>query len=346
MNWFRFVVVSGALTAAGLPSTHAAEDNGPSLQEVTITGTRIRQQTGMTTPVPVTSLSTSDLASLNPGASIADQLDRLPQLFQTESAQRSSGALFGNAGGTYLNLRGLESQTHAGAARRLARRAGRPRRHGERRRISDGAHQERRHRDGRRLGPVRRGCRGRRRQLHPRPGFRGAESHRLHRQTGAQWRRLQPQVRPRGRHEARREAARRGVLDYNRIDQIQRDPTQLGDWFQRYGLRHQSGVALGDAHAGRAAAADAAERDLVGALALRPHRYGLQRAGAEHRARHDDRAELQLPQLCVHARRHGRAAVHTGRHHRQAPAARSRCRADRSSTRPRARSKAARSAPK
>ncbi len=25
-------------------------------------------------------------------------------------------------------------------------------------------------------------------------------------------------------------------LDYNRIDQIQRDPTQLGDWFQRYGF--------------------------------------------------------------------------------------------------------------
>lgn len=83
---------------------------GATLQEVTITGSRIRQVTGMTTPVPVTTLSTADLTALNPGASIGDQLDRLPQLFQTESAQRSSGALFGNAGGTYLNLRGLESK--------------------------------------------------------------------------------------------------------------------------------------------------------------------------------------------------------------------------------------------
>jgi len=110
----RFVqvaVASGALTVTGLPAAHAADgDENPTLQEVTVTGSRIRQQTGMNTPVPVTTLSTSDLASFKPGASLGDQLDKLPQLFQTESAQRSSGALFGNAGGTYLNLRGLESK--------------------------------------------------------------------------------------------------------------------------------------------------------------------------------------------------------------------------------------------
>ena len=110
----RFVhvaVASGALTVAGLPAAYAADgDEGPTLQEITVTGSRIRQQTGMNTPVPVTTLSTSDLAAFKPGASIGDQLDKLPQLFQTESAQRSSGALFGNAGGTYLNLRGLESK--------------------------------------------------------------------------------------------------------------------------------------------------------------------------------------------------------------------------------------------
>jgi iron complex outermembrane recepter protein len=78
--------------------------------EITVTGTRIRQETGMTTPVPVTSLSVDELSTFDPGAAIADKLDSLPQLFQTESAQRSSGALFGNAGGSYVNLRGLGSQ--------------------------------------------------------------------------------------------------------------------------------------------------------------------------------------------------------------------------------------------
>jgi outer membrane receptor protein involved in Fe transport len=107
----QVAVASGVLTVTALPATYAAEpDESPAVQEVTVTGSRIRLQTGMNTPVPVTTLSTSDLAALKPGASIGDQLDKLPQLFQTESAQRGSGALFGNAGGTYLNLRGLESK--------------------------------------------------------------------------------------------------------------------------------------------------------------------------------------------------------------------------------------------
>ncbi len=110
-HFAQVAVASGVLTVTGLPATYAAEaGDNPPVQEVTITGSRIRQQTGMNTPVPVTTLSTSDLAAFKPGASIGDQLDKLPQLFQTESAQRGSGALFGNAGGTYLNLRGLESK--------------------------------------------------------------------------------------------------------------------------------------------------------------------------------------------------------------------------------------------
>jgi len=111
-HFVQLAVSAGLVAMTGLSTAQAAEsgDDSPSLQEVTITGSRIRLQSGMNTPVPVTSLAPSDLAALNPGASIGDQLDRLPQLFQTESAQRSSGALFGNAGGTYLNLRGLESK--------------------------------------------------------------------------------------------------------------------------------------------------------------------------------------------------------------------------------------------
>jgi iron complex outermembrane recepter protein len=104
--------LAGVMAMSGLSVAYAQEQNSPPepQDEVTVTGTRIRQTTGMNTPVPVTTLSTADLTALKPGASIGDQLDKLPQLFQTESAQRGSGALFGNAGGTYLNLRGLESK--------------------------------------------------------------------------------------------------------------------------------------------------------------------------------------------------------------------------------------------
>jgi iron complex outermembrane recepter protein len=109
-HFAQIALASSVLTVTGLPVYAADGDDAQTVQEVTITGSRIRLQTGMNTPVPVTTLSTADLTALKPGASIGDQLDKLPQLFQTESAQRSSGALFGNAGGTYLNLRGLDSK--------------------------------------------------------------------------------------------------------------------------------------------------------------------------------------------------------------------------------------------
>ncbi|MEP7311871.1 MAG: TonB-dependent receptor [Pseudomonadota bacterium] len=99
-------ITVAALTSSPVHSQAASD----SVQEITVTGTRIRQETGMTTPVPVTTLDLGELKALNPGAAMADQLDKLPQLVQTESAQRSSGALFGNAGGSYVNLRGLGSQ--------------------------------------------------------------------------------------------------------------------------------------------------------------------------------------------------------------------------------------------
>ena len=48
-----------------------------------------------------------EIESFKPGTTMADQLDQLPQFFQTQSAQRGSGALFGNAGGSYLDLRAM-----------------------------------------------------------------------------------------------------------------------------------------------------------------------------------------------------------------------------------------------
>ena len=102
------VSISTLAVMSAMPAFSAEETLEP--VEVVVTGTRIRQVTGMTTPVPVTAVAVEDLKAFNPGAALVDQLDKLPQLFQTESAQRSSGALFGNAGGSYINLRGLGSQ--------------------------------------------------------------------------------------------------------------------------------------------------------------------------------------------------------------------------------------------
>ena len=108
------VSISTLAVMSAMPAFSAEETLEP--VEVVVTGTRIRQVTGMTTPVPVTAVAVEDLKAFNPGAALVDQLDKLPQLFQTESAQRSSGALFGNAGGSYINLRGLGSQRTLKAA--------------------------------------------------------------------------------------------------------------------------------------------------------------------------------------------------------------------------------------
>ncbi len=99
-----------ALLALVAPAAFAQAPADDEVAEVVVTGTRIRQTTGMTTPVPVTSVQVQDLVKNNPGGALADQLDKLPQLIQTESAQRGSGALFGNAGASYVNLRGLGAQ--------------------------------------------------------------------------------------------------------------------------------------------------------------------------------------------------------------------------------------------
>jgi outer membrane receptor protein involved in Fe transport len=234
-RFVRLAIASGALAATGLSPTQAAEEGAP-VQEVTITGSRIRQQTGMTTPVPVTSLSTSDLASLNPGASIADQLDRLPQLFQTESAQRSSGALFGNAGGTYLNLRGLESK------RTLV--------------LLDGSRVVQDDRGGtvnvgvfptaliKNVDIVTGGASAQ----YGADAVGGVVNFILDRDfegikatasTGKPERGGGGFSRKFGLAGGTKIGEKMHVVasvDYNRIDQIQRDPTKLGDWFQRYGF--------------------------------------------------------------------------------------------------------------
>jgi outer membrane receptor protein involved in Fe transport len=100
--------LAGAVSSLLLPSgTMAQAPSDATVEEITVTGTRIRRTDGMAEPVPVTTLTTAELALFEPGSTVAEQLDALPQFFQTQTAQRGGPALFGAGGGSYLNMRGL-----------------------------------------------------------------------------------------------------------------------------------------------------------------------------------------------------------------------------------------------
>lgn len=94
------LAVASAIGAA--PQIYSQE-----LEEISVTGTRIRTTDGMATPTPVTSLTTVELMNFEPGGTVAEQLDALPQFFATGTAQRGGATLFGDGGGSYLDMRGL-----------------------------------------------------------------------------------------------------------------------------------------------------------------------------------------------------------------------------------------------
>ncbi|HUQ51047.1 MAG TPA: TonB-dependent receptor plug domain-containing protein, partial [Gammaproteobacteria bacterium] len=79
-------------------------------EEIVVTGSRIQRTSGFATAVPVTAVTRDDLTNFQPGRTMADQLDQLPQFFATQSAQRGGGALFGSAGISTLNLRAMGPQ--------------------------------------------------------------------------------------------------------------------------------------------------------------------------------------------------------------------------------------------
>src|SRR5688572_1238403 len=93
--------------ATALACTPHAQAQQEVIEEISVTGSRIRQTSGMATPVPVTAVTISELNALNPGASTVEQMSQLPQFFNTFSSQRGSGTLFDRAGGSYLNMRNL-----------------------------------------------------------------------------------------------------------------------------------------------------------------------------------------------------------------------------------------------
>jgi len=104
------VTIALAGTQAGISFAQAPLQTQEQPEEITVTGSRIQRDTTFATAVPVTAVTTADLASFKPGATMADQLDQLPQFFQTQSAQRGGGALFGGAGRSVIDLRSMGPQ--------------------------------------------------------------------------------------------------------------------------------------------------------------------------------------------------------------------------------------------
>src|SRR5690606_20631802 len=109
-NALRAVALSAVALSVSLALSGRAGAQQSVVEEVTVTGSRIERAVGFTTPVPVTAVTTEELTMLDPNTTLVDQLDALPQFFQTQSAQRGGGVLFGSAGGSYLNMRGMGDQ--------------------------------------------------------------------------------------------------------------------------------------------------------------------------------------------------------------------------------------------
>jgi len=85
----------------GFGSGVHAQD-GPVLEEIQVTGTRIIRS-GMNTPTPVTSVDAQELANMAPG-NLIEALSQLPQFYGNIEADQITGGQ--NSGSTNVNLRG------------------------------------------------------------------------------------------------------------------------------------------------------------------------------------------------------------------------------------------------
>src|SRR5687768_7000264 len=110
---FKITALALAITSViyTSPTVLGAQDDqvDDQLEEIQITGTRIRMTDGMATPTPVTSMTPLELATFEPGGTVAEQLSSLPQFFNVTTAQSGTPGLFDIGAGSYLNMRGLNA---------------------------------------------------------------------------------------------------------------------------------------------------------------------------------------------------------------------------------------------
>src|SRR4051794_12911631 len=73
------LALSGTVLAQTPPKPEAA------VEEVTVTGSRIQQTSGMDTPTPVAALSVTEISNMAPGE-ITNALTQLPQFYASATA--------------------------------------------------------------------------------------------------------------------------------------------------------------------------------------------------------------------------------------------------------------------
>ncbi len=102
---FFTLMLSGNLTFA--QDTPSSEEEEFSLEEIRVTGTRLRT-TGMETPNPITIVQMEEVEVSSPTTMI-EGLAELPQFFGSSTTQ-NTGGFFTSQGAGSLNLRGLQSK--------------------------------------------------------------------------------------------------------------------------------------------------------------------------------------------------------------------------------------------
>jgi len=106
--------VAAAISCAALAEETATskKEDAQELGEITVTGSRIQQAVGMSTPTPVAALSATELEAMSPG-SLTDAMTQLPQFYLSQTAENfNTGAngFFQSGGGGSLDLRGIGPQ--------------------------------------------------------------------------------------------------------------------------------------------------------------------------------------------------------------------------------------------
>lgn len=109
MSVMRKIVASSVAmaVAAALPAYGQSADEGAVLDEITVTGSRLRVRDGMETPTPVTAVQAEEMEALAPGH-LVEALNQLPQ-FLNNSGPGNVANIGGAAGSSFLNLRGVGS---------------------------------------------------------------------------------------------------------------------------------------------------------------------------------------------------------------------------------------------
>ena len=84
--------------------TFAQDDQ---LEEIQITGSRIKRDVGFESPVPVTALNVEELRMFDPGLGVSQQLENLPQFFNNVSGDNIANRVTADVGQSQLNMRGM-----------------------------------------------------------------------------------------------------------------------------------------------------------------------------------------------------------------------------------------------